>query len=109
MTSKRDRLKVFFDALCDAPPVHSADEAFELLCQVLNDVEDSLSGVPFDPPNWATDGRMYPPQQDRATPLSPTLTSYRSAKHITLIGADGSIEITDLAGKRMFRKEGHSG
>jgi len=100
------RFDVFLKALADAPPAASAAEAFELLVQVLNDVEDSLSGVHFDPKNWATDGRMYPPQADKAFLEEGGVTRYRSARHYTFIGLDGSIEITDLDRNVIFHKDG---
>jgi hypothetical protein len=100
------RFDVFLRALADAPAASTAAEAFELLGQVLNDVEDSLSGVQFDPKNWPTDGRMYPPQADKAFLEEGGVTRYRNARHYTFIGPDGSIEITDLDRNVIFHKDG---
>jgi hypothetical protein len=95
MLPKSERIKVFYARLAAAPAAGSFDEAFALLCDTLNAVEDELTGIPFNPDMWKTDGRMYPPQLDRefSDPARPNVRQFQSVGHITAIGFDGSIEI----------------
>ena len=106
--SKPERLAIFIERLTNAAPSTSADEAFALLAATLNDVEDELSGVPFDPDNWRTDGRLYPPQEDnKHLELGhPQVTRYRTVAHNVFIGSNGAIEIQTLRGIVVFQKAG---
>jgi len=70
-----------------------------------------MSGVPYDPSKWRTDGRLYPPQLDSERKFSghPKVRRFRSLQHNTLIGENGSIEIRALAGATVFSKNGADG
>jgi hypothetical protein len=94
-----------------ATPATSADEALALLAKILNQVEYEHSGVEYNADAWQDDGRMYPPKEDNRREVSdrPSLRRYRSAKHNTFIGLNGSIRIQDLEGKGMLDKPGHDG
>jgi hypothetical protein len=72
-------------------------------------LESSL--LEYNPDAWKDDGRMYPPKEDNRREVSdrPSLRRYRSAKHNTFIGLNGSIQIQDLDGKVMLDKPGHDG
>jgi hypothetical protein len=102
---------MFFEQLEAAPPASSADEALALVAKILNEVEDEHSGVEYNPDAWKDDGRMYPPKEDncREVPERPALRRYRSAKHNSFIGLNGSIRIQDLEGKVLVDKPGHDG
>lgn len=73
----------------------SHTEAKRRIDETLNAVEDELSGVPFSPASWRTDGRMYPVMEDNAGDVEgyPEVTAYRSFKHETLIRENGAFEI----------------
>jgi len=107
---KRDRLGIFLERLRAATPVSSTDEALKLLSETLNAVEDEFSGVP---PQADLEGkvRMCPPQEDnrRAVGGRPSLRRYRSARHNTFIGVNGSIRIVDLDRKVLLDKAGGDG
>jgi hypothetical protein len=109
--SKAKRLTEFLQRLQAAPPASSADEAFDLLANTLNAVEDELSGVPNRPELWKTDGRMYPPQEDSRVkcPERPSLRKYRSKGHYDFIGLNGSIRIETLDGEVLLDKRGLDG
>jgi hypothetical protein len=102
---------MFFERLEAAAPVSSADEALDLVRNILNRIEDEYSGVEYNPDAWKDDGRMYAPQEDnrRDVPDQPSVRRYRGAKHNTFIGANGSIRIQDLAGKVLLEKQGTDG
>jgi hypothetical protein len=73
-------------------------------------VEDEFSGIRReDDPNGIE--RMGPPKEDnrRAVPGRPSLRRYRSAKHNTFIGDNGSIRIEDLSQKVFLDKPGAGG
>ena len=65
---KAERFAEFLRRLGAAPPA-SFDEAYRQVCDILNDVENDMTSIPFDPPNWMTDGRLYPPQVDNMRDL----------------------------------------
>lgn len=93
--SRGERLAKFLSRLRVAQPVATHDAAFDLLSRTLNEVEDEYSGVPFDPSQHLSDGRMYPPESDarRQVPDRPDLVRYRSRGHDTYIAANGAIRI----------------
>jgi hypothetical protein len=109
--SKAERVRIFLERLAAAKPAASASQALALLADNLNAVEDKHSGVEYNPTLWQDDGRMYPPQKNyrRIVPGHPSLRRYRSAKHNTFIGRNGSIRIQDLDGKVLLDKAGLNG
>lgn len=64
MVSKQERLEEFYRRLNAFAAASNLDEALELIRLLLNAVEDELSGVPYDPANWQSDGRLYRPFSD---------------------------------------------
>ena len=102
---------VFLDRLAAARRANSAAQALALLAKTLNAVEDEHSGVEYNAQLWKDDGRMYPPQEDNRRTVSahPSLRRYRSAKHNTFIGRNGSIRIQDLDGTVLLDKPGRDG
>jgi len=112
MTVRREqRLREFIRRLRDAPAASSFEEARRLLEKTLNDVEDEMSGVPFDPARWESDGRMYPPQDDseRSVPGRPAVRRYRSRRHNTFIGTNGALEIRTIDDEILLSKAGVDG
>lgn len=112
MLTKAARLRLFLARLTAAPPAASHDEALALIATILNAVEDEHSGVPANPANWRTDGRMYPPQSDnaRASADLPDVTGYRSVAHRTLIASNGALTIIELSTNTvLIEKRGSDG
>jgi len=109
--AKAKRFQIFLERLSAAPPASSADEAFNLLTQTLNAVEDEFSEVPNHPENWRTDGRMYPPQADSLVknPENPDVRKYRSKGHYTNVGPNGSLRIETLDAEILIDKPGQNG
>ena len=95
MLPKKERFQIFLRRLKSAKCAASAEDALHLLSTILNAVEDECSDIPHNPQSRQDDGRMYPPQEDnrRQVPGHPSLCRYRSAKHNTFIGLNGSIRI----------------
>jgi hypothetical protein len=86
---KKARLELFYETLGAAPAATTRDEAYALICTTLNAIEDEHSGVPNTPSNWQTDGRLYPPQTDRAYAVDgfPELIRYTASSTThTLLG-----------------------
>jgi hypothetical protein len=109
---KDARLQLFYQRLQAAPAASTHDESYALLCDTLNAVEDEHSGVPNNPSNWQTDGRLYPPQTDMVYAVDgfPGVRRYNSFKHDTYIASNGAIEVKIIASNVVdFTKPGANG
>src|SRR5690606_6750703 len=106
-----ERFQEFLKRLSAAPPAGSGSDALTLLREMLNAVEDQLSGIAYQPEQWQNDGRIYPPQEDNArdVPGRDDLVRYRSRGHSTWIRNNGAIEIRDHTGTVVFSKLGADG
>lgn len=104
--SIHDRFDQFLKQLGRSLGCSSFEAAFELLSRTLNQVEDDLSGVPYDPTHPRNDGRMYPPDDDayRAVPGRADLHRYRSRQHNTYFSDSGALLIIDLKGHIVLDK-----
>ena len=113
MPTKRERLEEFFRRLGLAPAASNFEEALALIRQIMNRVEDELSGVSMDPdpPLDSDDGRMYPPKGDLVfdVPGKPAVKRLPSRRHCIFIGEHGAIEIRSLKGEIEFTKPGADG
>ena len=91
---RKQRLALFLAALNDALAAHDQASARELLADLLNRIEDAHSGVPNEPANWMTDGRMYPPQDDnkKVTKVSGA-SLFHTKGHRVWFGDNGSIRL----------------
>jgi len=109
--SKRERLEIFKARLTEALPADNIQEAMELVARVLNAVEDEFSGAPYAPANWATDGRMYPPELAllREVEGRPSIQKARQVLHRTFFGDNGSIKIESRDGVLYLSKAGKDG
>ncbi len=109
--TKSGRLAEVFRRLAASPAAPDAASAYLLLCGTIDAVEDELSGVPNVPANFATDGRLYPPQEDnrKGVPGRPDLRRYVSRGHSTIIGDNGAIAVVDRNGVAAFSKPGSDG
>jgi hypothetical protein len=108
---KAERFAEFLRRLGAAPAASDFDEAYRQVCDILNAVEDDMTSIPFDPPNWMKDGRLYPPQMDNMKVVSgrPDLKRFRSKGHSTTIGANGAIEVHEIPGRLVLAKSGVDG
>lgn len=109
---KKGRLLLFYQQLRQAPAASTHEEAYALICKTLDAVEDEHSGVPKNPDNWQTDGRLYPPQPDRSYAVDgfPDVVRYKSFGHNTYIASNGAIEVKIVATNEVdFAKPGANG
>lgn len=82
------------------------------ISNILNEVEDQFTDIPYNPEHWQTDGRLYPPQMDNMRSVNdhPLVKRFRSLGHNTFIGENGSIEIQKVKDKKIiFAKPGDDG
>lgn len=110
--SKTKRIAEFLKRLEAAPSGDTLDEAFRLVCDMLNAVEDELTDIPFNQETSDTDGRLYPPLREdlRAVADHPNVARHRHRWHNTYFGNNGSVEIKDVrTDKIVFAKPGKDG
>jgi hypothetical protein len=110
MATIRERLNELSRRLTVAAAPSTADEAFDLICRTLEEVEDELRGIPKQtppPPLRAPAGRLYPPQADRIVRHPDGSLTARTRRHVILVGAGGSIAIVSATtGVVEFTKSG---
>ena len=108
--TKSDRLRQFARRIELARPARDYGEAMKLISETLLGVEDE-SGVPYSKEWPVDDGRMCTPLEDnRLSWNSDFVKAYRNRGHLTLIGANGAIEIREKFGGRVVvRKPGADG
>ena len=104
------RLVEFFKRLENAPPAASAQEALDLVCRLIEEVEDELCPVPRqDPPPLVGTGRMYAPQTDHVKRFANGLIIADARHHRIYCRIDGGISIVPMRKKwqsEVFRKPG---
>ena len=92
--NRSQRFALFLAALEEAPAAHNRASARLLLADTLNRIEEAHSGVPYDPEEWMSDGRMYPPHDDfeQPCPLAGAVL-FHSLGHAIWFAANGAIRI----------------
>ncbi len=106
---KKVRLRAFLTRLSNAAPANSESTGLDLIAAILNQVEDELTDIAYNPDTWSDDGRMYPPQQDSRRTHSATIARYRSRGHNTLIASNGAIRIETMNQQVLLDKPGSNG
>jgi hypothetical protein len=96
-------LELFKDRIRAKEPAANHDAAMASLSETLNSVEDEFSGVPYNPEEAGTDGRMYPPNErfryrnwERSG-----VRCYRQVAHATFIADNGAVEIRNRRGTEL--------
>ncbi len=104
MADRKTRFGEFIRRLNIAPAASTYEEGKAQLGDTLNAVEDELSGIPFNPATWRTDGRFYPVQDDniRDVPGRPDLKRLRAQDHNIYIGTNGAIHIQQVTTKNVI-------
>ena len=94
MHTKRQRLAEIYRRLRAAPPTATDEEALALLGDVMNAVENELSGVPYDSDEatmLVVSKRMYPPLADMQKPTTIVgVRRFNTVQHEILVGLNGA-------------------
>ena len=85
MPTKAERIAEFFRRLGIANPAMTLEDAFRLVCETLNGVEDDWTDIPFNQETSDFDGRLYPPLWENLRSLSyhPDVKRHRHRWHNT--------------------------
>ena len=104
----RERLQELYRRLNSLPKMNSPEEAFRQLCEMLEQVEDELSGVPRSastPALSQSDGRMYGPLEDHVVRRANGSILALTRGHRIEVGSDATLRIVNkLTGQVEFQK-----
>src|SRR5437764_464296 len=102
-----ERLEEFYRRLAAAEPAATAEAALELVCRLIEEVEDELCPLPREfPPPVVFSGRMYAPQRDRMKRTVDGSIVATARRHRISCARDGAIEISLVQGNAtVFYKE----
>ena len=104
----RDRLAEVYRRLKERPHASTGTEALQQLCEVLEQVEDELSGIARQDPSPGParfDGRMYCPEEDFVVRNPDGRLVALTRGHRIEIAADGSLRIINkLTGQTEFER-----
>jgi len=90
----QERLKIFYSRLEAASPAGTAEEAMDLVCRTIEQVEDQFCPLPREnPPPLVFSGRMYAPQPDRMRRLPQGQLVANTRHHRIYCQPDGQILI----------------
>ena len=112
MPTKAERIAEFFRRLERADPAATLEDAFRLVCETLNSVEDEWTDIPFNQETSDSDGRLYPPLREnlRSVPDHPEVKRHRHRFHNTFFAKNGAIEVVEVrSGENVFSKPGSDG
>ena len=106
----RVRLAEYYRRLGEARRARSAEEGLRQVSEILDQVENDLSGIPKKnppPPPKQSDGRMYPPLDDYVTRHPDGRITARTKGHNIELGRNGRITIRNRrTGNIEFKKPG---
>lgn len=81
----------------DAALCSTFQEAYDLLCRTMDEVEDELTPYPNEPDRWMELPRLFPPQMDRMSSVAGSdVKRFDSLGHVTYVASNGSMEIRSL-------------
>jgi hypothetical protein len=96
---RSQRFKLFLKLLMSEAASATMGEAKASLARTMNRIEDERSGAVYDPDKWESDGRMYPPKDDRLQKGSnEDVAIYHSRGHRISFGRNGAIRIEVRSG-----------
>ena len=103
-----ERLAEFLRRLHSAPAVGTSKEAFALICQLIEQVEDELCPLPRqNPPPAVFTGRMYAPLEDNVERFTNGLIVADTRHHRIYCRPDGGISIIHVPSRSpVLYKEG---
>lgn len=111
--SKKERLEIFKERLMSRSPCSTRDEAWELVDELITEVEEEFSDVQLDgnaASSYAARDRMYPPHLNFQVPSgSASILTTSQRGHRTSFGTNGSIEIVFANGTTWLEKRGDDG
>lgn len=110
--TKGQRLALYWVALEAAPAASDGDQALQILNEIMKDIEDRESGVPYNSTEPGNDGRMYGPSVrfKRDVPGRLDVIRYAQVQHDTFIRSNGAIKIVERkSGDAKLNKPGADG
>jgi hypothetical protein len=102
------RLAEFFRRLEAAAPANTAEGALQLVCRLIEEVEDELCPLPREePPPLLFSGRMYAPRPDHVRRLPRGTLVANTRHHRIYCQPDGSIRIEHIPDRKtVLAKDG---
>ena len=111
---KGERLNEIFQRMANAPLCTTFEEAYKLLCDTMDEVEDEMTPYPNEPDRWRELPRLFPPQMDRMSTVQQcdqsVVRRFDSLRHLTYIAENGAMEIRALRkAEALFAKDDKDG